>query len=590
MDWKMYYRGFDFLKNFVVVTALVLLVSACHHRNRDGYIPDYNFAVPGSSIEIINSLSDMNAEGLGKSWFDPRRFPADQLSSIPDANAPYVWYYIPFKTGTRDSLYQFEFSRRDSNEQILAWSDGELLSPLFTDSTAELDILGPAGHCLIIRRTLNGPVPLMKLKLLKRSQDDESVEETAAVRRIVQSINYPRTDFHAPRLIYKVFLRNFTQNGTFDGLENRLNHITALGANGLILMPMHPMSDIPDSGLCSPYLVKRHFSTDSNKGSKEQLQSMLDAADSLHVSVYLEAMLNLTAPDHYYSQNSPEMYLGDAPEYNLYPSAGNHGKYLNLQEDASESFVREYLKYWVTDFGFSGYMLLNSWELAAVPEIQQILSVQKRKSVIIGDYTLPTVEVASELCDMNMASDFYSAMVEAFANHNPDTLFTVLDQEANFPATPVHYIENTFTDKAWTVFGDALYAATFLDVVLPGVPLIYSGQELLRAPKQEVDARTALNWRRQDRQFREILSKCLYRKPVADKNGGLELTRIEAGRDIFAVRIGNAGKYTTIIANLSEYTHAIPMPPVNQILFSDEHSSSDSLTLTLASYGYILAN
>ena len=59
------------------------------------------------------------------------------------------------------------------------------------------------------------------------------------------------------QLMYSVFVRNHTKEGTFRALESDLDRIAALGTDIIWLMPIHPIGKAARKGeLGSPYAIR----------------------------------------------------------------------------------------------------------------------------------------------------------------------------------------------------------------------------------------------------------------------------------------------------------------------------------------------
>ena len=59
------------------------------------------------------------------------------------------------------------------------------------------------------------------------------------------------------KVIYSVFVRNHTKEGTFQALEGDLDRLAALGTDIIWLMPIHPIGEVGRKGtLGSPYAIR----------------------------------------------------------------------------------------------------------------------------------------------------------------------------------------------------------------------------------------------------------------------------------------------------------------------------------------------
>jgi len=68
------------------------------------------------------------------------------------------------------------------------------------------------------------------------------------------------------QMIYQVFVRNYSQEGTFNALSKDLTRIKDLGTDILYLMPIHPIGELNRKGtMGSPYAIKDYIIQNSLK-------------------------------------------------------------------------------------------------------------------------------------------------------------------------------------------------------------------------------------------------------------------------------------------------------------------------------------
>lgn len=109
--------------------------------------------------------------------------------------------------------------------------------------------------------------------------------------------------------IYNVFVRNFSEEGTFKKVEEQLPRIKALGTDILWLLPIHPLGEKQRKGsLGSPYAISDYRKINPEFGS---LQDFIDLCDSAHahgMKVMIDIVYNHTSPDSWLAQNHPEWF------------------------------------------------------------------------------------------------------------------------------------------------------------------------------------------------------------------------------------------------------------------------------------------
>src|SRR5690242_1589223 len=95
--------------------------------------------------------------------------------------------------------------------------------------------------------------------------------------------------------IYEVFVRDFSPEGNFAGVESGLDRIQATGANIIWLMPIYPLGQINKKGpIGSPYSVTDYRSVNPDYGTDADLQKLIDAAHARNMQVILDFVTDHT--------------------------------------------------------------------------------------------------------------------------------------------------------------------------------------------------------------------------------------------------------------------------------------------------------
>ena len=111
------------------------------------------------------------------------------------------------------------------------------------------------------------------------------------------------------KVIYQVFVRNFSPSGTFKALEDKLSYIHSLGADILYLMPINEIGELNRKGTYgSPYASKDYFSISKDLGSKEDLISLINKTHQLGMKIILDMVFNHTSPDNALTKEHLDYY------------------------------------------------------------------------------------------------------------------------------------------------------------------------------------------------------------------------------------------------------------------------------------------
>ena len=119
------------------------------------------------------------------------------------------------------------------------------------------------------------------------------------------------TDPHLQnQIIYSVFIRNFTKEGTFRAAVPQLPRIRALGADIVWLMPVHPIGSVNRKGsLGSPYAIRDYRSINPEYGTMEDFLDFVRAVHENGMKCIIDVVFNHTSPDSVLWNTHPEFFL-----------------------------------------------------------------------------------------------------------------------------------------------------------------------------------------------------------------------------------------------------------------------------------------
>ena len=100
------------------------------------------------------------------------------------------------------------------------------------------------------------------------------------------------------KLIYQVFVRNFSREGTFSAVKEKLDYIRALGTDIIWLMPIHPIGALKRKGsLGSPYAISDYRSINPEFGTMEDFKELVAAIHEKGMKCMIDVVYNHTSPD-----------------------------------------------------------------------------------------------------------------------------------------------------------------------------------------------------------------------------------------------------------------------------------------------------
>lgn len=110
-------------------------------------------------------------------------------------------------------------------------------------------------------------------------------------------------------IIYSVYVRNHSKEGTFEGVKKDLDRIKALGTDYIWLMPIHPIGVIGKKGeLGCPYSIQDFRGINPSYGTMENFKELVDAMHEKGMKCMIDVVYNHTSHDSVLLKEHPEFF------------------------------------------------------------------------------------------------------------------------------------------------------------------------------------------------------------------------------------------------------------------------------------------
>lgn len=301
------------------------------------------------------------------------------------------------------------------------------------------------------------------------------------------------------QVMYSVYVRNYSEEGTFKAVEKDLDRIKNLGVDIVWLMPIHPVGEKNKKGeLGSPYAIRNYREINPEFGTLEDLKSLVNAIHEKGMKCIIDVVYNHTSPDSWLVENHPE-YFYKKPDGNMGNRVGDWSDIVDLDYNNKElwDYQIETLKMWaqIVD-GFrcdvAPLIPIEFWKKAReeVAEVNPdcfwlsestephfLLELRSRDMVAHSDSEI------FQAFDACYDYDAYSTFRKYLRGECPLSTYAehVNMQEYIYPDNYVklRYLENHDQDRAKAIIEDqdALMNWTAFIYFQKGMTLIYGGQE-----------------------------------------------------------------------------------------------------------------
>lgn len=372
----------------------------------------------------------------------------------------------------------------------------------------------------------------------------------------------PSADWVRDGAIYSVYLRSFSPEGTFAGLERRVPELKDLGVTTLWLMPIHPVGKKNRKGtLGSPYAVQDYYAINPEFGTLSDFRRLLATVHTHGMKLIIDLVANHTSWDSKLIREHPTWFTTDVSGSIVAPNADWHDVAdLDYRHTGLRTYMIEMMRYWVGEVGIDGFRCdvaelvpTDFWEAARV-ELDKIKPV-----MMLSEGSLPEHHVRA--FDLTYSWNVYDMLEPLLSGKRPVALLDQIlrTEQLQFPRGSLRMRFVTNHDKnAWDApavekFGiDGVKLATVLVNTLPGVPLIYTGEEVANDRKLSLFEKVDVDWSRP----REVGG--LYRTLFALRRAHPALTRgaftrIETtpGNDVYAYLRSAGSSRIWVVVNFS---------------------------------------
>ena len=372
-------------------------------------------------------------------------------------------------------------------------------------------------------------------------------------------------------VIYQVNVRQYTPEGTLKALVPELERIRSLGVDVIWLMPVQPIGSKGRKGtLGSYYSVRDYTAVNPEFGTLDDFKAVVRRAHELGMKVILDWVANHTALDHPWIDAHPDWYQKNARgEITSYEYDDGHGNIehwsdvagLDYRVPALRAAMKDAMSFWVRETDLDGFRCdvamrvpTDFWDDAR--------STLDRMKPMFMLAEAETPELAVHAFDMTYAWTLGNRFI-AIGRGKADAT-ALVDYYRKPPVVqPTDSYSMLFTSNhdfnSWTgsdaeLYGPLSDAFSVLTYTLPGMPLIYGGQEAGYTRRLEFFEKDPIRWKTYARApLYTWLSGLKHHHPaLAAGEAGGRLEIIETGNpEVFAFRRVKGRDVVTVAVNLS---------------------------------------
>lgn len=310
--------------------------------------------------------------------------------------------------------------------------------------------------------------------------------------------------------IYEVFVRDFSPSGDFRGVIAGLDRIEATGANVVWLMPIHPVGVANRKGtLGSSYSIRDYRAVNPEYGTLADFRALVEAAHARGLRVIIDWVPNHTAWDNAWISEHPEWYTRNASGEITEPlnDDGTSTTWtdvadLNYDNTEMRRAMIDAMRFWLEELDVDGFrvdvagMVPDDFWEQAVPQLRAAGA-----ELLLAEAAEPKMNRFG--FDLTYGWEGYHALKQIWHDELSAAEF-VQREVADLQAVPfgsrlrftTNHDETAWDEPPVSLFGGAQGArAAFAAIaLLPGVPLLYNGQEVESPQQLGLFEREAIAW------------------------------------------------------------------------------------------------
>lgn len=331
-----------------------------------------------------------------------------------------------------------------------------------------------------------------------------------ATNEEIISIETDVPEWSKDAVMYEVNVRQYSEEGTFKAVEKDLERLKNLGVDILWLMPIHPIGEAKRKGsLGSYYAVKDYKAVNPNFGTMQDFKDLVNACHALDLKLIIDWVPNHTAWDNVWITKNPEWYTQDKDGNIIDPRNPETGESwgwtdvadLNYDNKEMRAAMLAAMKFWVEETDIDGFRCdvahnvpFDFWKKvnAELKQIKSVFMLAEAEGVDFhknGFHQTYSWELHHLLNQVAKGKKTVDEIAAYLTKNEKD--YGKAAYRLNFTS---NHDENSWSGTVFERMGDGHKAFAALTYILPGMPLIYNGQEAPLKKRLEFFEKDAIDW------------------------------------------------------------------------------------------------
>lgn len=349
----------------------------------------------------------------------------------------------------------------------------------------------------------------MTISVFTACKNDKKAEQPAEEKQVEAFPNF-NADVEEQAVIYEANIRQYSPEGTFDAFTKDIPVLKDLGVKVIWVMPINRISevkrkatdgqftsDIEDENerkkyLGSYYSVSDYRSINPEFGTLEDFQELVDTAHENGIYVIVDWVPNHTGWDHPWITEHPEYFTqNDKGEIidPINPDTGESWGWTDVadlnydNQDMRNAMIAD-MKYWVEDVNIDGYRMDVAHKVP-VDFFKRAIDTLKTVKPVFMLAEAEQPDLLQNGFDMHYGWEAHHIFNDIAKGHKTvkalDDYMVKIDSTLQDDDINMYFVtnhdENSWAGTLKERMPENKEIFTALSYTIPGMPLIYSGQE-----------------------------------------------------------------------------------------------------------------
>jgi glycosidase len=335
---------------------------------------------------------------------------------------------------------------------------------------------------------------------VKKADGTDCCPKPAALLKSV--VTFPEWSNDAT--IYEVNIRQYTPEGTFAAFEKQLPRLKELGVEILWIMPINPISEKNRKGsLGSYYAAQDYKKVNPEFGTLDDFKALVAKSHELGFKVIVDWVANHTGWDNAWITKHPDWYTKDKDGKIISPVADwTDVADLNYDNKDMRAAMIDALQYWVKEADIDGYRCdvagmipVDFWDearatLDKIKPVYMLAEDEGEKALLLKAFNMNYGWEFHHIMNQVAQGKAGAAEVKAYFA-KIDTIYP----EGSYPMQfTSNHDENSWNGAEYERMGEAAKTLAALTFVMPGMPLIYTGQEVGNNKRLKFFDKDQIDW------------------------------------------------------------------------------------------------